>query len=141
VSKELTVGEFQEGMLIPVNKLSKAELQQREVMWRTLWGWTDDTVKKFLFRIGTQVRLYRRDYKGSIGELGEVKFEPKSVELAAYEKTYNYNDGKYYYEKKIQVLPWSFVAWVEEIIEQAEASEVEVPSLEDIPEEEGVGVS
>ena len=134
----LTVKEFEDGFKTPVKKLKITELKQREEMWRLLWGWLDETVKRFLFRIGTQVRFMRRDYKGTIGELGEVKFTPDTIEISTYEKVYNYTDGKYYYERKVMHYPWSAMAWFEEIIMSVEASEVEEYTLGAIPEEEPV---
>lgn len=134
----LTVKEFEDGFKTPVRKLKITELKEREEMWRALWGWLDESVKRFLFRIGSQVRFMRRDYKGTIGELGEVKFSPSTIEIATYEKTYNYTDGKYYYERKVIVFPYSSLMWIEEIIESTEAEELEQYALGAIPEEEAV---
>lgn len=134
----LTVKEFEDGFKTPVKKLKITELKQREEMWRALWGWLDPTVKRFLFRVGTQVRLMRRDYKGTLGELGEVKFTPETIEVATYEKVYNYVDGKTYYERKVIIFPFTSLMWIEEVIESAEAGEVEEYSLEEIPEGEAV---
>lgn len=134
----LTVKDFEDGLKLPVKKLKITELRQREEFWRILWGWTDETVKRFLFRIGTQVRFMRRDYKGTIGELGEVKFTPSQVEIATYEKVYNYVDGKYYYERKVVIYPYASLAWIEEIIESTEAEEAEQYAVEAIPEGEAV---
>lgn len=136
----LTYGEFLSGMKKPLLSLSKKELREREEMWRVFWGWTDETVKRFLSRIGTNVRFMRRDYKGTEGELGEVKFEPSQVEIATYEKVYNYTDGKYYYERKVVVYPWTSVAWIEEIFDKTPAEEVEQYEVESIPETEEAGV-
>ena len=130
----VTLGEFLADMQTPISKLTVSQLKAREQVWRTLWGWTDDTVKRFLQRIGTQVRFMRRDYKGTIGELGEVKFEPKQIEIATYEKVYNYEDGKYYYERKLVIYPWAAVAWMEEIFDKTLAEEVEQYAIEAIPE-------
>ncbi|MBU2249577.1 MAG: hypothetical protein KKD77_22715, partial [Gammaproteobacteria bacterium] len=135
----LTVREFEDGFKAPVEKLSHKQLVEREEMWRALWGWLDPTVKRFLFRIGSQVRFMRRDYKGTIGELGEVKFIPSQIEIATYEKVYNPSDGKYYYERKVVIYPYASLAWIEEIIESTLAEDVEEFAVESIPEEELVG--
>ncbi|MBW2562002.1 MAG: hypothetical protein JRE40_14275 [Deltaproteobacteria bacterium] len=124
------------GIQTPVNKFKLSELQEREEFWRALWSWIPEDVKYFVLRIGQLVRVVRRDYKGSIGELGEVKFEAKELELAVYEKQYNYNDGKYYYEKKVLKIPYSAVFWLEFINEQQLAEEVDAYEVEPIPETE-----
>jgi hypothetical protein len=136
--KSLTVNEFETLLQVPIAELTVEQMQSLEQMWRTLWGWTDDTVKRFLFRIGTTIRLMRRDYKGNIGELGQVKFEPIQLEIATYEKSYNMTDGKYYYERKVVIYPYTTIGWIEEVIEQRPAEEVEIPSLDNIPEETAV---
>ena len=127
--------EFLEGIQTPEKKLNITELREREAMWRALWSWTDETVKRYLLRAGTEIRIVQRNYQGKMGELGTVKFEPKEIEVSLTEKTYNYNDGKYYYEEKVVVYPFSSIAWVEGIIDSHEVAEVE-PSLEDAIEED-----
>jgi len=76
-----------------------------------------------------------RDYKGKVGELGTVKFDPREIEVIVYEKSYNYNDGKYYYEKKVIPYQYGAVAWYELISEQELAEEEKQPSLEPMPDE------
>jgi len=106
-------------------KMSIKKLREREETWRALWSWLSDDVKYFLLRIGSMVRILRRDYKGSMGELGEVKFVPSEFEVAVYEKRYNETDGKYYYERKVIKIPQSAVMMIEFISEQELAEEVD----------------
>jgi len=134
----LQAQDFLRGMQTPVSKFKLSELQEREEFWRALWSWIPEDVKYFVLRIGQLVRIVRRDYKGSIGELGEVKFEAKELELAVYEKQYNYNDGKYYYERKVIKIPYAAVMWLEFISEQQLAEEVDTYEIEPIPETETV---
>ncbi len=127
--------QFLDGMQSPITSLKMKELKEREEFWRAIWSWIDEDVKYYALRVGQLVRVMRRDYKGSIGELQQVKFEPKEMELAVYEKTYNYQDGKYYFERKVLKMPFSAIAWPEFISEQNLAEEVEKFEIESIPEE------
>ena len=126
---------FLSGIQTPVKKLTISELREREELWRVLWSWLDEDVKKLLLMVGSTVRVMQRNYTGKVGELGEVRFEPKTIEVVVYEKTYNYNDGKYYYERKVVKYPFAAILWVEDLLEQRLAEEVEDFSLESIEEE------
>jgi len=134
VSDETEVSKFIERMQTPVKSLGIQELKQREEMWRALWGWIDDDVKFFVLRTGSMFRVMKRDYKGSVGELGACKFELKELELAVYEKTYNYVDGKNYFERKVLKIPGGTIMMLEYITER------ELAELVEIPEVEGLGV-
>lgn len=138
MSKEMEISQFLDEIQVPVSKLSAPILRQREAIWRVLWSWIDDDVKFFVIRAGSAFRVMKRDWKGTVGELGSVKFEPKEVELSVYEKTYNYNDGKYYYEKKVCKIPYSAIWMLEHITESELAEEVEQYEVEPILEEEGI---
>jgi len=130
-----SVSDFVEQMKTPTNKFTLKELREREDVWRGLWSWIPEDVKYLLYRIGTQVRILRRDYKGSLGELGEIRFEPKEYEISVFEKHYNETDGKYYYEKKVIKIPSSAVMMLEFIQERIPAETLEkeeVMSLEGI---------
>jgi len=128
--KGLTLQQFQEGFKTPVGKLSKRELLEREEFWRALWSWIPDEVKYYIYRVGQLVRVYLRNYKGSVGELGSVKFDCAELELEVYEKVWNETTGKYIYEQKTLKLPYSAVMWLETITEQTEADQVEVPEVQ-----------
>jgi len=133
--------QFTEGMQTPTKRLNVKELREREEFWRALWSWIDDEVKYFALRVGQQVRIVRRDYKGFVGELGQVHFDLSEIELHVYEKTYNYNDGQYYYEDKTIKLPSGGIAWHEFIHEVVEASVADQYEVEPIPESaEATGV-
>ena len=135
----LELQKFVDGIQTPTTKFSVKELREREEFWRAMWSWIDDEVKAFCLRVGSTVRLVRRDYKSSVGELGQVHFAPTSVELTVYEKVYNYNDGKYYYEDKIIKIPFGAIAWHEFVTSQTAAEEAEKFEVESIPETEEVG--
>ena len=137
---EQQIQTFIERMAIPPGKLGVKELRQREETWRALWSWIGDDVKYFVLRIGSLVRAIRRDYKGSLGELGEVKFEPKQFEIAVYEKRFNESDNKFYYERKVQIIPASAIMYFEFISEQDLASEVEEYALQAEDEDEPTAV-
>lgn len=135
MSSEVTINQFLDEVQTPIKKLSLTQLRKREEMWRALWSWLDDEVKLWLIHAGSTVRVVRRDYKGTTGELGSVKFDLKRVDLYTYEKQYNYNDGKYYFERKTVELDGSYIAWWEFISEATEVSEVDTYEVESIPEE------
>jgi len=122
---ETQIQTFLAEMQTSPKKMSIKKLREREETWRALWSWLSDDVKYFLLRIGSMVRILRRDYKGSMGELGEVKFVPSEFEVAVYEKRYNETDGKYYYERKVIKIPQSAVMMIEFISEQELAEEVD----------------
>ncbi len=51
------------------------------------------------------------------------------IEVHVYEKTYNYTDGKYYYEDKVIKIPSGAIVLQEFITESTLASEVEKPEV------------
>ena len=131
---ELTLDKFQEGLKTPLTKLSKEELKQREEFWRALWSWIPDEVKYYVYRIGSIVRVYLRTYRGTMGELGAVKFAPTELELFVYEKHYDESKGKYFYETKTLKIPYVQLLYLEVIHESEEVDTVNVPEVESIPE-------
>ena len=131
---ELTLDKFQEGLKTPLTKLSKEELKQREEFWRALWSWIPDEVKYYVYRIGSIVRVYLRTYRGTMGELGAVKFAPTELELFVYEKHYDESKGKYFYETKTLKIPYTQLLYLEVIHESEEVDAVEIPEVEPIPE-------
>jgi len=136
---EASISQFIEELKTPIKKMSPKKLREREEIWRALWSWLSDDVKFFLLRIGSQVRAVRRDYRGTLGELGEVKFAPSEFEIATYEKRYNETDGKYYYETKVVKIPAAAIMFFEFISEQENAEEVDTYEIQSL-EEEGLTV-
>ena len=134
VKKEYTLQKFQDGLQTPLAKLSKVELLQREEFWRALWSWIPDEVKYYVYRIGSIVRVYLRTYRGTMGELGAVKFAPTELELFVYEKHYDESKGKYFYETKTLKIPYVQLLYLEVIHESEEVDTVNVPEVESIPE-------
>lgn len=124
-------------MQTPTKKLSVTNLRAREEMWRILWGWIDEDVKKFVKVAGTTVRIMQLNYMGKVGELGQVKFEPKEIEVIIYEKVYDPTGNKYFYEQKIIQYPWNKIAWIETILESIPAEEVEKVAVEALDWAEG----
>lgn len=127
--------EFTEGLKKSIGSMTVKELREREIVWRALWGWLDESVKYWLLKIGADIRIVRRDYKNSLGELGQVSFEPKEAEIRVYEKTYNYNDGQYYLESKYIKIPFSAIVW-HEIITDSELQEKLEPEVAEINNDE-----
>lgn len=139
---EQNIAEFIGKMQTPAKKMGIKELREREEIWRGLWSWIPENVKYLTYRIGSTIRLVKRDWKGSLGQLGEVHYEPTEYELVVYEKRYNETDGKFYYERKIVKISSSTVMMLEFILDSQlaeEAEKEEVMSLEGLePVEEEV---
>lgn len=135
MSKQLDLPEFLEGMKTPTKKLTITQLRQREELWRALWSWLDDEVKYYVVRVGQTVRMIKRDYKGIIGELGSVKFSLAEMELVVSEKTFNYNDGKFYYEDKVVKIPSGSIMIQEFISDSQLAEEIELPEVRGLDED------
>jgi len=133
---EASISQFIEELKTPVKRMTIKKLREREEIWRALWSWLGDDVKYFLLRIGSTVRVVRRDYRGTTGELGEVKFTPSEFEIATYEKRYNETDGKYYYETKVVKMPASTVMFFEFISESQSAEEIDQYELQPLEEED-----
>lgn len=132
-----SIASFVEEMKTPIKKMGVKELRKREETWRSLWSWIPDNVKYLIYRIGSEVRLVRRDYKGAIGTLGEVKFEPEQYEVTVFEKRYNEMDGKFWYEKKTVLIPVGSTLMLEFIHERQLADEVDVEEVMGLEETEG----
>tara|TARA_Y100000310_G_scaffold154415_1_gene153987 strand:- start:12536 stop:12955 length:420 start_codon:yes stop_codon:yes gene_type:complete len=135
---EKGIASFLERMSSPSKKMSISELRDREETWRALWSWIPDDVKYYILRVGQIVRVIKRDYKGSIGELGSVKFKLDEMELAVYEKSYNQTDNLFYYERKVVKIPAGAIMMQEFVLDSELVSEEqpEVMGLEDeIPED------
>lgn len=128
----MEISEFLQGIQSSPKKFTVKELRAREELWRVLWSWLDDNIKDFLIRAGSVVRVVRRDYRSSIGELGVVHFEIKEIELHVYEKSYDYGAGKYFWEDKVVKIPGSVLAWYEFVATQEEVEEEPLPSLENL---------
>ena len=132
---EASISQFVEEMKAPIKSMSITKLREREEIWRALWSWIGDDVKYFVLRVGTQVRAIRRDYKGSLGELGEEKFVPSEFNIATYEKRFSQTYGKYFYETKVQKIPAAAIMYFEFVSEQESAEEVEKYEIQPIEEE------
>lgn len=137
---EDTISQFIEDLQQPISKMGVKQLRQREETWRALWSWIDEEVKYYVVRAGTTLRVIKRNYQGSTGELGSVKFKTDEIELLVYEKSYNYNDGKYYYENKVIKIPAGNIMMQEFIISSEDATDVDIPEVMSIEELEEIEV-
>jgi len=140
---EQGIADFVGRMQTPIAKLGVKELREREATWRALWSWIPDNVKYLVYRIGSEVRILRRDYKGSVGELGGITFEATQYEVTVYAKQYNENDGRFYFENKTILIPQGTVMMLEFIAdrEPVEEEQPEVMGLEDEGLEQPSGVA
>lgn len=134
----LDINKFIERMQTPTSQLKRKELVEREEFWRALWSWIPENVKYYLLKVGQTVRIVRRDYRGSLGELGQATFEMTELEVDVYEKTYNYSDGKWYFERKVVKIPKGAITMMEFIATQEDAEVVEKYEVESLAEEESV---
>lgn len=135
---EASISQFIEEMKTSPKKLGIKKLRQREEIWRALWSWLNDEAKFDLLRIGSIVRMVRRDYKGVLGELGQIKFVADEYEITVLEKVYNYNDGKYYYESKVIQIPAAAIMWKEYVTEQELVEEEEEFEVKPLEEEDAI---
>jgi len=130
---------FIERMQTPIKKMGVKELRQREASWRALWSWIPENVKYLVYRIGSEVRILKRDYKGSIGELGAVSFEASQYEVSVYAKQYNETEGRFYFENKTLLIPSGAVMMLE-FVHDKEPADEEQPEVMGL-EEEALSVS
>jgi len=126
---EQEVSDFLDRLQIPPKKMSVKELREREETWRALWSWIPEEVKYYVLRAGTMVRIMRSDYKGTLGELGNVKFTMHEMDVITYEKIWNPTNGQYYYEQKIVRIPGNRVLLQEFILDSESAEEVDKPEV------------
>jgi len=89
------------GPMPEISKMKLTELREECKMWRNLWGWVPPEVKYYVSRVGQQVRLVLRNYKGNLGTLIDTHWDLKSIEIGMIDKQYDAINDKYYYEKKI----------------------------------------
>ena len=116
---------------LPMMQGKFPELEEMNIMqkdneleaWRNLWGYLDSAVKYYLLKSGTQVGITMRNYKRYLGILLSTKWDIKEMEMGVFEKVYDQNEGKYYYERKIIKLnPQSVIdlQWIQERIPEEE---------------------
>ena len=113
----------------PIQELEIDEARKECQLWRTLFDWLDIRVRYYLAQIGSQVRVINRFREDIFGDLLGVKFEPIKIEMGVYEKTYDRNAGRYFWERKIMSMEYSHILR-EEFIEP----EGRAPATEDQPD-------
>ena len=133
---ELGIVDFLRDIETPTKRLTITQLREREDFWRSLWSYTPDEVKFYLKRIGTIVRVVKRDYKGQVGLLSEFKFNLSEVELVVEEKFYNSSEGRYYNEKKVTRIPASTIMLQEFILDSTPSDEADELAVMPIPDDE-----
>ena len=132
-----SIADFVEQLQRPIESLSDAECREELDTFRGLWSWIPDNVKYLTYRIGSTVRVVKRDYKGSAGELGAIKWQVEEYELAVQEKRYDESLGRFMYEQKVVQIPSGTVMMLEFIQKSISAEEVEqeevigIASIED----------
>lgn len=89
------------GPMPELKKMKIVECKTEIEMWRNLWAWIPADIKYFVARTGKSVRLVRRDYKGFLGVLLETTWKLENIDLGTFEKVYDSNSGKYFFERKI----------------------------------------
>jgi len=98
-------------------KMSKKDILEECKMWRNIWGWIPSAIKYYVSRTGSQVGISVRNYHRFVGVLLDTDWDLKGVELGVWEKVYDQNDGKYYFERKIIKLPTGQIIafdWIKE---------------------------
>ncbi len=124
-----------QGKFPPIKKMSKKQKDTEIEAWRNLWGYVPSAVKYYLLKSGTQIGVTMRNYKRYLGVLLSTEWDIKELEIGVFQKEYDQNDGKYYYERKIVKLnPQSVIdiQWIQERIPEEEMSKEEEPQ----PQEE-----
>jgi len=107
-----------------LTKMSKEKLKEECRMWRELWNWLDPDVKYYLARTGKQVAVTMINYHRYMGMLLQTKWDLKNVEIGVFEKVYDHNTGKYFFERKIVRLEANNIRDFQIIEERQEEEEV-----------------
>ena len=106
-----------------LKKLGKKILVERLIQLEQAGEWLDPNVRYFLDRVGVPVLVVRRDYHVFEGVLLQTTWELKEIEIGTIDKRYDYNQGKYVYEKKIVKIPANAIMDIEFIQEKYDEEE------------------
>lgn len=109
-----------------IKKMKRNEFKEECETWRLLSDWLDPVVVEFLKKVGVLHRISTSMGKEFVGELLEAKWDLKTLELGVYEKRYDYNTGKYFWEKKILRIPAHTIRALEAITERVEEEKKEI---------------
>jgi hypothetical protein len=110
--------------------MSKKDKDTEITAWRNLWSFVPSEVKYYLLKSGTQVAITMRNYKRHMGILLSTRWDISKLELGVFEKEYDQNDGKYYYERKvIQLNPQSVIdiQWIAERVSEEDMGKETTP--------------
>jgi hypothetical protein len=106
------------GPMPELSKMKMVDIKEECKMWRNLWGWIPPEVKYYVSRIGQDVRLVLRNYKGNLGTLIDTHWDLVSLEVGTIDKIYDSVDDKYYWEKKIMNVSTNAILLIEWIKER-----------------------
>jgi hypothetical protein len=93
-------------------------LVERLIQLEQLGEWLDPDIRYFLDRVGVPVLVVRRDYHIFEGVLLGTKWNLAEIEIGCFDKRYDYNTGKYVYEKKVVRIPFNSIMDIEFIQEK-----------------------
>lgn len=112
---DLLGGKFPE-----LRKMSKEDMKKELELWRNVWGYINPNARYYIARTTQLCRVITSYNKEYVGLLLEVEWDIKNLDVGVYMKTYNYGDGKYYWERKIVRIDGSKIMNIEWISEQKE---------------------
>jgi len=111
-----------------VASMSVEQLKDECLTWRWLWCQLDHETQKLLRCLGSMIRLVQRDYKGVLGILRCVDFEPKIYEIVVDGREYEYTKGVWMRELKVvRIQAGSVYRW-ERVLRQEPIEEEATPS-------------
>ena len=128
-----------QGKFPELRKMSKKDMETEITAWRNLWSYMPSEVKYYLLKSGTMIGVTMRNYKRHLGVLLSTHWDINELEVGVYEKEYDQNTGKYYFERKIIKLnPQSVIdiQWIAERIEEDEMGKETEPAPELEPQDE-----
>jgi len=106
-------------------KNGEKEVEERLKRLEQLYEMLPEDMKEAISLLGRLVRVYVFGGKSILGVWMMPKIEVSWVEIATYEKVYDPNEQKYYYEKKTVRVPFKYIQGIEVIEERTPAEEVE----------------
>jgi hypothetical protein len=101
-----------------LRKLGKKMLVEKLIQMEQVGEWLDPDIRYFLDRVGVPVLVVRRDYHTFEGVLLGTKWDLAEIEIGCFDKRYDYNTGKYVYEKKVVKIPFNAIMDIEFIQEK-----------------------
>lgn len=128
-----------QGKFTELKKMNRKDMETEITAWRNLWTYTPSEVKYYLLKSGTQIAITMRNYKRHLGVLLSTRWDINSMEIGVFEKEYDPNEGKYYYERKvIKLNPQAVIdlQWIAERISEEDMGKEETPPPKEEPQPE-----